>query len=317
MNCVLVLLETRDGQVRPASLESLGAARRLADSSSGTVHALAVEEADLDMVALGSAGADHVHACGAKAHSADGAAATAAALAEELEASVVLLAATIRGRDLLGRIAARLDSGFAADCIEIQASDSGLECLRPVYAGKAQLRVRVTGPVATASLRPNHFTPADRDTEALLVKATASEGSAKVLDIHAGMGDRPDVAEATIVVSGGRGLESADNWHILEDLADALPGAALGASRAVVDAGWRPHGEQVGQTGKTVSPELYFAVGISGAIQHLAGMSSSKVIVAVNKDPDAPIFGHATYGIVGEASEVVLALAAEIRKVLE
>ncbi len=317
MTSVLVLLETRNGGVRPSSLEVLGAAREILDSSSGTVHALVIEETEINPARLGAAGADQVHACNAEGHSPDGSASTTAALAKSLGVSTVLLAATIRGRDLLGRIAAKLDSGFAADCTEVKLSDASLECVRPIYAGKALLQVRIPGTIAVASLRPNHFAAANRDYEAELNETDTEPGVAQVKGMCAGGGNRPDVAEASIVVSGGRGLEAPENWHIIEDLADALPGAALGASRAVVDAGWRPHSEQVGQTGKTVSPELYFAIGISGAIQHLAGMSSSKVIVAINKDPDAPIFAHATYGIVGEADEVVPALTAELRKVLE
>jgi electron transfer flavoprotein alpha subunit len=305
MTDILVILEVRDGQVRPASLEALGAAQQAAQG--GAVTALATEKAEIDAAALGAAGADRVLVAGADQHSADGAAATAARVAQETGAGAVFLVSSVRGRDLCGRIAARLGTGFAADCTHLEAGDE-LVFTRPVYAGKALTRVRVTGPVAVASLRPNHFAPAGRDTVAEVAEVAAEAGKAVVSGISAATGGRPDVAEASRVVAGGRGMGSAEAWSMLEALADAIPGAALGASRAVVDAGWRPHGEQVGQTGKTVSPELYIAAGISGAIQHLAGMSSSKVIVAINKDPDAPIFQHASYGIVGDVAEVLPAL---------
>ena len=312
---ILVLLESRDGQVRSSSLEALGAGRHLADKTDGgTVTALITEKVALDTVALGSAGADHVLSTNSATHSAEATAAIAMRVAKEVEASLVLLSSTVRGRDLLGRLGAGLDVGIAADCTSVQIQNGRLQFHRPVYAGKADLTIQIPGNAA-ASLRPNFFTPAGRQHEATLAETTAETGASQVHSVAASQCGRPDVAEASRVVSGGRGMGSAENWNLIEAVADALPGAALGASRAVVDSGWRPHSEQVGQTGKTVAPELYFACGISGAIQHLAGMSGSKVIVAINKDADAPIHQHATYSIVGTVEEVLPVLAEELAKI--
>jgi electron transfer flavoprotein alpha subunit len=189
--------------------------------------------------------------------------------------------------------------------------------VRPVYAGKALLKVRVVGSPAVLSLRPNVFTPVQRPKAGSqeTVTVDGSPGRVVVKQIKAAPAGTLDVAEAPIIVSGGRGLKEPANFRVLEELAAAFAGrAAVGASRAVVDAGWRPHADQVGQTGKTVSPTLYVAVGISGAIQHLAGMRTSKVIVAINKDKDAPIFKVADYGIVGDLFEVVPKLTEEIKK---
>ncbi|KAA3609473.1 MAG: electron transfer flavoprotein subunit alpha/FixB family protein [Planctomycetota bacterium] len=315
MSDVLVVLEVREGQLRPASLEGVGAARQAADlTGGGTVTALATESCELDAAQLGAAGADKVLVSDGQNHSGDGAAATIARVAKETGAAAVFLTATARGRDLLGRVAGLLNTGFAADCTALEAQDGSLIFTRPVFAGKALTKVRIQGDVAVASVRPNFFAPASREASAEMGTTQAEAGKAVVTGYSGQKQGRPDVAEANRVIAGGRGLGSADNWHMLEAVADAVPGMALGASRAVVDAGWRPHSEQVGQTGKTVSPELYIAAGISGAIQHLAGMSTSKVIVAINKDADAPIFQHATYGIVGDALEVLPALSEELKK---
>ena len=315
MSDILVVLETRSGALRPASLETLGAARTVADATGGAVVALATETIDADAAVLGAAGADRVLVCDRATHSAESAAATAARVAREISASAVLLAATVHGRDLAPRVAMLLDSGLVADCTGIAMTADGLVFDRPVFAGKAITKVRVTGPVAVASLRPNYFAPAGRAGNNAEVAAVGAEpATGEVVEVKAQAGGRPDVAEASRVVAGGRGMGAAENWHLLEAVADAIPGAALGASRAVVDAGWRPHSEQVGQTGKTVSPELYIAAGISGAIQHLAGMTSSKVIVAINKDADAPIFQVADYGIVGDVAEVLPALTVALQQ---
>ncbi len=316
MSDILVILESRAGQLRPACLETVGAARLAADASGGgQVIALATETTELDAAALGAAGADQVLLAAGQGHSADGAAATAARVATEHNVALVLLPSTVRGRDLTGRVAAHRKTGFAADCTALDYQDGGFLFTRPVFAGKAITQVRVCGSIAVASLRANHFAPAGRSAVAEITPIEAEIGVGQVTEISAQQGGRPDVAEASRVVAGGRGLGSAENWPLLEAVADAIPGCALGASRAVVDSGWRPHSEQVGQTGKVVSPELYIAVGISGAIQHLAGMNSSKVIVAINKDAEAPIFQHASYGVVGDAMEILPALAAELAKV--
>jgi len=215
------------------------------------------------------------------------------------------------------RVAAKLGVGVAADLTDLAADDGGLVVTRPVYAGKALLKVKVMSQPAVLSLRPNVFTPVERpkagaaDTIAVNVAA----GRVTVREIKAAPAGTLDVAEAQVIISGGRGLKEPANFKVLEELAHAFGGqAAVGASRAVVDAGWRAHADQVGQTGKTVSPSLYIAVGISGAIQHLAGMRTSKVIVAINKDKDAPIFKIADYGVVGDLFEIVPKLTEAIRK---
>jgi electron transfer flavoprotein alpha subunit len=244
----------------------------------------------------------------------------AQAIADRVKAGgyqAVVFAASATGKDLAPRVAAKLGVGLAADCTEVAAEGGAIVATRPVYAGKALLKVKVATKPAVLSLRPNVFTPVERpkagSAETLAVSVAA--GRVVVREVKAAEAGALDVAEAQIVISGGRGLKEPANFKVIEELARAFGGqAAVGASRAVVDAGWRAHADQVGQTGKTVSPTLYIAVGISGAIQHLAGMRTSKVIVAINKDKDAPIFKVADYGVVGDLFEVVPKLTEEIKK---
>jgi electron transfer flavoprotein alpha subunit len=246
--------------------------------------------------------------------------ACAQALAERAKQGgyrTIVFAASATGKDLAPRVAAKLGVGVAADITDLATDGGAIVVTRPVYAGKALVKVKVAAQPAILSLRPNVFTPVERPKTgaAETVAVNVPAGRVTVREIKAAPAGTLDVAEAQIIISGGRGLKEPANFKVLEELARAFGGqAAVGASRAVVDAGWRAHADQVGQTGKTVSPSLYIAVGISGAIQHLAGMRTSKVIVAINKDKDAPIFKVADYGLVGDLFEIVPKLTEEIRK---
>jgi electron transfer flavoprotein alpha subunit len=317
---ILVFIEQRNGAVRAVSREVLGEASRLvAAGMPGPVIGVCAAAADPGLGALGEAGAAEVllatHESFAQYEPAGYARAVAAAV-EKARPEVVLFPASAMGRDLAPRVAARLGVGLAADCTALAVENGKLVATRPVYAGKAQQKVSFTGAPALASLRPKVFAAgAGGNGGAAKVTPLAVEVSpakARVREVKATTAGKVDLTEAEIIVSGGRGLKGPEHFDIVEKLAEAL-GATVGASRAVVDAGWRPHGDQVGQTGKTVSPKLYVAVAISGAIQHLAGMSSSRCIVAINKDADAPIFKVADYGIVGDAFEVVPALTDAVR----
>ena len=234
-------------------------------------------------------------------------------------ASILMLPASEMGKDVAPRVAVKLNGGLAAGCTMLTVENGSVKAARPVYAGKGLVDVVVTTSTKIFTLRPNVFTAGNSTdssavVETMKIEFSDADFSAAVKEVKAASGKK-DVAEADIIVSGGRGLKGPENFAMIEDLAGTL-GAAVGASRAAVDAGWRTHDEQVGQTGKTVSPSLYVAVAISGAVQHLAGMSSSKYIVAVNKDKDAPIFSIADYGIVGDAFEVIPAITAEVKKLL-
>jgi electron transfer flavoprotein alpha subunit len=315
---IVVYVEHGPAGARRASLETLGAA---AGTGARVVAATAdplAKEAIQDMGrALGSFGAaEVVHFSGAPAYSPDGLAADLARLVRERGARAVLAAANARGRDLMPRVAALLESSPLSDCIEFSLVDGRFSGLRPILAGKALARVACPKGVFCATLRPNVFKVRESAASAP-VQTVPTQGEQKVVvtDVAAKEGAKLDVKEAPVVVSGGRGLKEPQHFKLIEDLAAAFGDAAVGASRAVVDAGWRPHSEQVGQTGKTVAPKLYIAVGISGAIQHLAGMRTSHVIVAINKDKDAPIFKIADYGIVGDAFEIVPELTAAVRAI--
>jgi electron transfer flavoprotein alpha subunit len=318
MTQVLVVAEQRDGALRKGSLEMVTAARQVADALGGTVDALvfgagAVSGTD----ALGKAGADRILTASHPSfglYQPDGYAATIAAAGKSH--AVIVFGATATGRDLAPRVAARLGVGLATDVTAVAVDGGKVVVTRPVYAGKAIQRLRLDGTPAIFSLRPNSLPVADqpRAGTAAVAEVPAFTARVTVTGIKAPAVAALDVAEAGTVVSGGRGLKEPANFKLLEELADALGGAAVGASRAVVDAGWRDHAAQVGQTGKTVSPSLYIAVGISGAIQHLAGMRTAKTIVAINRDKDAPIFKVADYGIVGDLFEIVPKLTAEIKK---
>lgn len=319
---ILVYVEQRDGQLRSVSKEALGEATRLAATLGGPVVAVCCAASDPGASSLGEAGADQVllatHADMARYDGAAHAAAVAAAV-DKVKPAVVLFSASSIGKDLAPRVAARLGAGLASDCTALVAEGGKLVATRPVFAGKAIQKVTFPGSPAVVSLRPKAFAPApaaagkSATVEPLAFAWDAAAPRAVVTGTTGAAGGRADLTEAEVVVSGGRGLKGPEHFALVEALADTL-GATVGASRAVVDAGWRSHGDQVGQTGKVVSPKLYIAIGISGAIQHLAGMSSSRCIVAINKDPDAPIFKVADYGVVGDLFEVVPALTDALKK---
>jgi electron transfer flavoprotein alpha subunit len=318
MTTILAVGEQRGSALRKVSLEVVTAARRLGDAVGASVDAIVCAPGPVgDADQLGRFGADRVltaaHADFAL-YNPDG---YAAAVAEAGKgATAIVFAATALGRDLAPRVAARLGVGLASDVTEFSAEGGKVVVTRPVYAGKALQRIRLDGTPALLSIRPNTVQPvaSGKAGTAGSVAVPAFTQRVKVTAIKAAAAAALDVAEAPIVVSGGRGLKEPQHFQLLEELAAALGNAAVGASRAVVDAGWREHGAQVGQTGKTVSPGLYVAVGISGAIQHLAGMRTAKTIVAINRDKDAPIFKVADYGIVGDLFEVVPRLTAEVKK---
>jgi electron transfer flavoprotein alpha subunit len=239
---------------------------------------------------------------------------------KESGAAVVLASSSALARDLFPRVAARMDSGLVSDCTVLELTASDLKARRPLYAGKCTAEVEfVNSPVSFVLMRPNQLPVGQADPSAQgQIKDFMPPGGTGHIISQAPIkcaSSRADLTEAAVVVSGGRGLQGAENFKLLDELADTL-GATVGASRAVADAGWVPHSMQVGQTGKTVAPSLYIACGISGAIQHLAGMNGSKVIVAVNKDADAPIFQKATYGLVGDLFEIVPKLTEELKKAL-
>ena len=235
--------------------------------------------------------------------------------AKQNDSKILIFPNTALGVDLAPRVAVKLNAGIVMDCMKLEVKDNDIIATRPVYAGKALINVKLNSDIKIFTIRPNIFKPTIVNSSGIEVKVQPLDNpnlKTKVTSFKKSEG-KLDVAEADIIVSGGRGMKGPENFHLIEELAEIL-GAAVGASRAVVDAGWRPHREQVGQTGKTVSPSLYIACGISGAIQHLAGMSSSKYIVAINKDKDAPIFNVADYGIAGDVFEILPALTEEIKK---
>ncbi|MEX2157585.1 MAG: electron transfer flavoprotein subunit alpha/FixB family protein [Gemmatimonadales bacterium] len=322
MTTVLAVLEQRDGALRKISHEVVTGARRLADAlGSASVEAVVCAAGPVGNAAgVGSFGADKIvtltNASFGK-YAPEGYAQAIAERAKNGGYRAVVFPASATGKDLAPRVAAKLGVAVAADITDVAVDGGAIVVTRPVYAGKALLKAKVAAQPAVLSLRPNVFTPVERPKAgtAETVAVNVPPGRVVVREIKAAPAGTLDVAEAQIIISGGRGLKEPANFKVIEELAKAFGGrAAVGASRAVVDAGWRAHADQVGQTGKTVSPTLYIAVGISGAIQHLAGMRTSKVIVAINKDKDAPIFKVADYGVVGDLFEIVPKLTDEIRK---
>lgn len=310
---ILVYAEQREGQLRKITFENITLAKSLGQPFEVAV--IGNEVADL-ADQLGKYGAEKVvfyKNSNLQNYSPDGYADILANAVKTQGADVLLLGATSTGKDLGPRVASILNASMATDCTRVEVEGDDLKIVRPMYAGKVLATIRLTSAVKVVTVRPNVYGAQEAPGSAS-VQEEAVEADFKTIvkEIVSGAKGKLDVTEADIIVSGGRGMKGPENWHLVEDLA-ALFGAATGASRAAVDAGWRSHDEQVGQTGKTVSPSLYVAVGISGAIQHLAGMSSSKYIVAINKDPDAPIFKLADYGIVADLFDVVPRMIEEMK----
>lgn len=321
MGDVLAIAEQRDGKVRPVANEVVTVAATVAEGLGGSAHALVVGGTTVGEGAgdLGNFGAEVVRVVEDPALESCVPETRAAIIADAVgshDYGAVLFSATALGKDLAPRVAALVDAPLASDVTRLEMEGGKLLATRPIYGGKLIARIAFEASPAVLSLRPNAFGTNESRAEGRIepfIAAIPDVVRTRIVEFQATETGSVDVAEASVIVSGGRGMKGPEHWHLLEALRAALgAGTALGASRAVVDAGWRPHGEQVGQTGKTVAPKLYFAVGISGAVQHLAGMRTSQTIVAINKDPDAPIFALADYGIVGDASEVLPRLTTAI-----
>ena len=318
-NKILVFIEQRNGKIKKSSVEAAKVASDLASKNSFSVEAVTVGNEIEGLQELGGYGISkvtHFKNSSLENYSSSAYKELVSNFSKEIDADIIFFANTALGKDLAPYVCVKLHAGIATDVTALEFGNNEIIATRPVYAGKAIIDIKISGGKKIFTLRPNVFNPgtsSGNNAEVNVVSVENPDLSCKVIEVKKSEG-KLDVAEADIIVSGGRGMKGPENFHLVEELANVL-GAATGASRAVVDAGWRPHAEQVGQTGKTVSPTLYVALGISGAIQHLAGMRSSKYIVAINKDKDAPIFQIADYGIVGDVFEIVPALTEEIKKV--
>jgi electron transfer flavoprotein alpha subunit len=318
---VLVFAEQREGKLKKASFELIGASSAAGNETHAVIIGDSVNGLANECAQYGANKVHVVQDASLKNYTGEAYARALTAAVKSISPEIVLAAHTPMGKDLMPIVAAQVDGALATDCTSIAFSGSSLTLKRPMYSGKAMAEVEFVGSgIKMATVRPNSIGAPKADSskaaDASSISADFSGLKSKVIEVVKGNSARPDVTEAAVVVSGGRSLKSAENFKILEELADVL-GAAVGASRAAVDAGYRPHRDQVGQTGKVVSPALYIACGISGAIQHLAGMRTSKVIAAINTDPQAPIFQIADYTVVGDLFQVVPAITAESKKLKE
>ena len=324
---IWIITEHKEGKFKKITYELLSQGKRIKEKTGEEICAL-VLGLNMESLAtlLGPYGVDKVYLLEdeiLKSYANESYTQAITGLAKTFTPSILLGGATAQGKDLLPRVATRLGTGLATDCINIDIEDKGLlKITRPIYAGKLLMETTIPqSKPQMASLRPNvvEILPQDGSKKAEIIKPKPDlkkdDLKSVLKEVLKGESKKIDVTEAKIIVSGGRGIKAKENFKILEDLADAFgEGTAVGASRAAVDSGFALHDIQVGQTGKVVNPTLYIACGISGAIQHLAGMSTSKYIVAINKDPDAPIFQKADYGIVGDLFEVVPLLTREVKK---
>ena len=320
---ILAFAEQRSGELRKVALENVTAARLLADATAGEVHALLVGAPGIAQKAeqLGKHGADVVLVCEHEALGDYNAEAVAALAADRIKSGgyrVAVFSTSAQGRDLLPRVAAKLGVGVVTDVTDARIEGDAVIVKHPINIGKVIATASIAGTPAVIGLRPGNTTlvenPKAAKVEPIQPASDPSTARVRVVEISQGASAKLDIGEAPVVIAGGRGLKSAEGFKLAEDLADAFGNAAVGATRAVCDDGWRPHSEQIGQTGRVVSPDLYIAVGISGAIQHLAGMRTSRTIVAINKDKEAPIFKIADYGIVGDVAEVLPALTEAVRE---
>jgi electron transfer flavoprotein alpha subunit len=325
MATMLAFAESRNGGLRKVAFEAVTAARKAADSSGGgEVHALLLGAPGIAARAaeLGRYGADLVtvveHA-GLERYSAEVFAATTAARLSAGNYRAAFFSASAEGRDLAPRVAARLGVSLASDVTGFELRSDAVIAQHPGYTGKVVITLRLVSSPALLSLRPGAITPVEQSRTARVESGEPAMDPAAARVVVTELAQRSaaklDLGEARVIVSGGRGLRAAENFKLVEDLAAAIGNAAVGATRAVTDDGWRPATDQIGQTGRVVAPDLYIAVGISGAIQHLAGMRTARTIVAINKDKDAPIFKVADYGIVGDLFEIVPRLAEEVKRV--
>jgi len=317
-NDILIIAEHRKGKIKKVTSEAIGAGKALAEKTGGQVHVGVLGDSTQSIAQeLSSYGASIFLFNNAKLseYSYDAYSQALVPFIKSRDYSVILLGADPTGRDLSATLGARLDAGVATDCTGLSFENGRLIAKRPVFAGKAITYMAIKTKPAIATIRPNTFHAPEKSGSGTVEEIPCTIGDLKAIvkEIIEKVTGKVELTEADIVVSGGRGLKEPGNYKLIEELAEAA-GAAAGASRAIVDAGWVEHSHQVGQTGKTVSPKLYIAVGISGAIQHLAGMSSSKVIVAINNNPDAPIFKVADYGIVADAMETIPIMIQEFKK---
>lgn len=314
---VIAITEQRDGRFRKVSYEVVSEGRRIADGLGCPLTAVVIgSSVDALAAEVKTYGPDAILVLDApelEDYRTDAYTNVLAAWIPTADPAVILTGATSQGKDLAARLAARLDAGLAMDCTAVVLQDGVLTCTRPMFGGKIFAEVQIQGSPQIIAVRPNVMGITESPKESVIEKPAPQLGEIRtaVVDKLMEAGSKVELTEADVIVSGGRG--TGGNFAPIEDLAAALNGA-VGASRSAVDEGWRKHGDQVGQTGKVVSPALYVACGISGAIQHLAGMSTSKVIVAINKDPEAPIFSKADYGAVGDIFQILPAVTAAVKK---